>query len=53
MKIVGRKRRVPVEVERQIKQWKPLKDLAQEMGLSEKAARFIRRHHFKQAAPQS
>lgn len=52
MKVIGRKRRISAEAERRLREWKPIKELARELGLSESTARFVRRHRFKQAAPQ-
>lgn len=53
MKTVGRKRRVSAEAERKLREWKPMRALARELGLAESTARQINRgYQFKQMAPE-
>lgn len=53
MKSVGRKRRTSAEAERKIREWKPLKELAREVGMPLSSVRLIRGgYQFKQEAPR-
>lgn len=48
---IGRPRRVTAEQLRAIRQWKPLKELAKEIGLDRKTASWARNYHFRQPSP--
>lgn len=47
----GRKRRITTSQLSKLRKWKPLKELAKELGLSARTASWARSYHFKQEAP--
>lgn len=47
----GRPRRITAEQLRVLRQWKPLAQVARELGLNPKAASWARNYHFKQPSP--